>query len=145
MGEDAVPGGRRRAVARTTCCGLPLGATQHGRRLRYASPAEVENSAELGRRWAELQKRADAEGKDFRLAGVDKKIKALVDAYGKFRLLTFNADAPQDTPRRFYARVRSAAAAWRKLAGDLQGAQRISHDEEIRRSDGPGRSRRCKN
>ena len=32
--------------------GLPL-YDEQGRRLRYATPAEVENNAELGRRWAE--------------------------------------------------------------------------------------------
>ena len=52
--------------------GLPL-YDDKGRRLHYASPAEVENSAELGRRWAELQKRADAEGKDFRLSASTRR------------------------------------------------------------------------
>ena len=51
-----------RAVAREVL-GLPL-YDEQGRRLRYATPAEVENNAELGRRWAELQTRADAEGEE---------------------------------------------------------------------------------
>ena len=74
------------------------------------------------------------EGKDFRLTGVDKKIKALVDAYGKFRLLTFNPDAPQDTPRRFYARVRSGrpthGASWPAIcrAPDASAATTKSAD-----------------
>jgi hypothetical protein len=119
------------ATLRTEVLRLPL-EDQQGRRLRYASPDEVENSPELGQRWAELQQRAETEGKEFRLVGIEKKIKVLVDAYGKYRLLTYDSAAPQDTPRRFYARVRAAAAAWRKLAGDLHGAQRISHDKEIR-------------
>ena len=111
--------------------GLPL-RDENRRRLSYASPKEVENSAELRRRWSELQKQAEAAGQGFRPAGVDKKLKALVEAYEKFRLLSFNPLAPEDTPRRFYARLHSANAAWRKLAGDLEGAKRISGDEKIR-------------
>jgi ABC-type transport system involved in cytochrome c biogenesis permease subunit len=110
---------------------LPL-RDENGRRLYYASPVEVENSAELGRRWTELQKQAEAAGQGFRPGGVEKKMKALVEAYEKFRLFSFNPLAPKDTPRRFYARVRSAAAAWRKLAGDLEGAKRISRNDAIR-------------
>jgi ABC-type transport system involved in cytochrome c biogenesis permease subunit len=117
---------------RTDVLGLPLYDDQ-GRRLRYVSPVEVETNAGLGRRWAELRRQAGADGKSFRPAGVDKKIKDLVDAFGKFRMLTFDPNAPKDAARRFYDRVRSAAAAWRKLAGDLHGARRISRDDEIRK------------
>ena len=111
--------------------GLPL-RDENGRRLCYASPVEVENSAELGRRWAELQKQAEAVGQGFHPSGVDKKLRALVEAYEKFRLVSFNPLAPKDTPRRFYVRMRLAATAWRKLAGDLQGAERISGNDAIR-------------
>jgi len=104
----------------------------NGHRLRHALPADVENSDELARRWRELQRRADAEGKGFRLSGVDKKIKELVDAYGHYRLLTFNPKS-EEVPRRFYARTSSAAAAWRKLAGDSRCARRVSSDQETRR------------
>ena len=121
------------AELRADVLGLPL-RDAVGRRLRYVSPVEVENSVTLGQRWAELQKRSEAEGKGFRLSGVDKKLKNLVDAYGKFRTLTYNPNSPQDTPRRFYARMSSAAMAWRRLAGDLQAANRISRDEAIRQA-----------
>jgi ABC-type transport system involved in cytochrome c biogenesis permease subunit len=110
--------------------GLPL-RDEAGRRLCYASPVEVENSSELGRRWNELQKQAGA-GSGSRPTGIDKKIKALVEAYEKFRLLSFDPLTPKDTPQRFHARLYLAAAAWRKLAGDLQAAKRISGDEKIR-------------
>jgi ABC-type transport system involved in cytochrome c biogenesis permease subunit len=111
--------------------GLPL-YDEHGRRLRYATPVEVENNGELGQRWAELEKRVETEGSKFRLTGVDKKLKDLVDAYGKFRLLTYNPNTQSDTARRFYTRVRSAAGAWRKLAGALQSGNRVDHDAKIR-------------
>ena len=113
--------------------GLPL-VDADGRRLRYASPVEVENNAELGRRWAELQRREEAEGKDFRLTGVEKSIKNLVDAYGKYRQLTFNLKSPKVASQRFYGRVRSAGDALGKLAGDLLAAQRISRDKDIRQA-----------
>ncbi len=110
---------------------LPLFDSQ-GRRLRYASPAYVENSAELGRRYAELQQRAAAEGKSFRLTRLDKKIKTLVDAYGAFRALTYDPRAPKDAPRRFFARVHSAAKAWRQLAGTLAVSEGINRDAQLR-------------
>ena len=113
--------------------GLPL-VDADGRRLRYASPVEVENNAELGRRWAELQRRQEAEGKDFRLTGVEKSIKNLVDAYGKYRQLTFNLKSPKVASQRFYGRVRAAGSVLGKLAGDLQAAKRISRDKDIRQA-----------
>ena len=112
--------------------GLPL-VDADGNRLRYATPGEVENCETLGLHWAELQKRAEAEGKAFRISGLDKSVKELVDAYAKFRLLTFDANSGKDAPRRFYSRLRSAGQAWQKLAGDLQAAKRISRDDEVRR------------
>ncbi len=121
------------AELRTEILELPL-YDADGRRLCHASPVEVENSVKVGQRWADIQKRSEAEGKAFRLSGVDKKLKNLVDAYGAFRLLTYNPNNPQDTPRRFYARMRSAAMAWRKLAGNLQAANRISRDDVIRQA-----------
>jgi len=120
------------AELRKDVLGLPL-VDANGGRLRYASPADVENNAALGRRWAKLQKQAEAAGQSFRPVGVDKKIKVLVEAYEKFCLLTFNLAAPKDTPRRFYSRLRLSIDAWRLLAGALQGANRISGDAEIRR------------
>ncbi len=115
---------------------LPLD-DENGHRLRYASPAEVErNSEELDRSLEDLDRRerqAKAEGKDFRLTGADKAVKTLVNAYSKFGLLTFDPKMVEAMPRRFHSRIRLAAGAWRKLAGDLQGARRISRDDEIRR------------
>jgi len=105
-----------------------------GRRLRYASPVEVENSPELGRRWAELADRAEADGKQLQLSAVDKKLKDLVDAYGKYRQLTFNPLSPGDTSRRFFTRVRLSIEAWRKLAGALQRGNRLAGDGPTRQA-----------
>ena len=108
---------------------LPL-YDDNGQRLRYASPAEVGDCVKLGRRWSELQQQSEAQGKDFQLSAFDKKIKRLVDAYGQYRLLTFDPKNPKDTPRRFYARVRLAKDAWLKLALDSQAEKRIHEDEK---------------
>ena len=56
-----------------------------------------------------------------------------MDAYGKYRQLTFNPNSAGDASQRFFARARSAGEAWGKLAGDLQADRRISRDENIRR------------
>ncbi|MBU4398338.1 MAG: cytochrome c biogenesis protein, partial [Planctomycetes bacterium] len=103
-----------------------------GRRLSFVSPAQVENNPGLGRYWAKLQQRAESEGKEFRLSERDRKVERLVDAYGRYRRLTFDAEQPKDTPRRFYARARSAGAAWRMLVADRQGARRIAADQRVR-------------
>jgi ABC-type transport system involved in cytochrome c biogenesis permease subunit len=112
--------------------GLPL-YDEAGRRLGYASPEDVEKSDELGRRWSEVEERASAEGIAFRLSGFDKKMKLLVDAYAKFHLLTFDPQASKEPPQRFFARLRSSADAWRKLAMALQNADRIYQDDAIRK------------
>jgi hypothetical protein len=111
--------------------GLPL-YDEDGRRLRFASPADVEGCEGLERRWAELEQRSDREGKEFRLVGVEKKIKALIDAYSKYRMLTYNPTA-SNAPQRFYARVRSSGIAWRTLAGSLQGGARVERDPKVRK------------
>ena len=69
--------------------GLPL-ADADGRRLRGVSPFEVENSDSLARRLADLRQRADAEGKEFRPTDAEKELDSLLDAYDKYRALTFN-------------------------------------------------------
>ena len=111
--------------------GVPL-TDEAGRRLRYVSPVEVENCRELGRRWATIQESSDAAPSDAAAAALEKRITALVEAYGKYRTLTFDPDGTSASPRRFYSRVRLAADAWRKLAGDLQAAKRISGDQRVR-------------
>ena len=59
VGKYAVSGGRltKRCERRFLVC---RSYDENGRRLLYATPAEVENNAELGRRWAEIEQRAEA-------------------------------------------------------------------------------------
>ncbi len=108
--------------------GLPLFDIQ-GRRLRYASLRQVENSAELGRRWAELQVRAENEGAKFNLRGVDKRVKELIEAYDRYRNLTYNPQSGREMPRRFTARLIKAADAWKKLAGELRQSGALKQDD----------------
>ncbi len=111
--------------------GLPL-YDEDGRRLRFAAPADVEHCEELARRWANLERRSEEDGKDFRLTGVEKKIMALVDAYSRFRALTYDPNTAADLPQRFFSRVQSSAIAWRTLAGSLQGGARVDRDAQVR-------------
>ena len=69
--------------------GLPL-EDADGRRLRCVSPRYVEESGAIRRRLAEIMRRADAEGKDFQLTDVEKKLDRLIDAYGAYRAWTFD-------------------------------------------------------
>ena len=108
--------------------GLPLLDAQ-GRRLRYASIEEVEDCAELGRRWAELHVRAETEGAKFNPVGVDKRVKELVEAYGRYDNLTYDPQAAQEAPQRFVARLRKAADAWKKLAVELRQSGALKQDD----------------
>src|SRR3989304_3439007 len=112
---------------------LPLFDGQ-GLRLRYVSLDQVENCPELGRRWAALQVRAGTEGDKFHPVGVDKSVKELIEAYVRYRALTYNPQASVDTPRRFFLRLSSAAAAWRKLAQELQGTGDLDPEDKNNQS-----------
>ncbi|MGD0384112.1 MAG: hypothetical protein ABSA77_11360, partial [Thermoguttaceae bacterium] len=103
---------------------------KQGRRLRYASLKQVENCPELGRRWAELQVRSETEGGKFNPLGIDKHVKELIESYGRYRDLTYDPKAPQDMPRRFFARLRGAAGAWKKLAAELRQSGMTSPNGE---------------
>ncbi len=111
---------------------MPLFDRQ-GRRLRYASISEVENSRPLGRLWREIQERSAHQGSQFRLTGVEKKAKELVDAYEAYRQLTFDPTSPDASRRRFMQRVRKTVDTWRKLAGRLQESEQLHKDDETRR------------
>jgi ABC-type transport system involved in cytochrome c biogenesis permease subunit len=108
---------------------LPLFDKQ-GRRLRYASLKQVENCPELGRRWAELQVRAESEGAKFNPVGVDKHVKELIEAYGRYRNLTCNPQSAQEVSRRFIARLRNTADAWKKLDAELRQSGALKQDEQ---------------
>jgi ABC-type transport system involved in cytochrome c biogenesis permease subunit len=110
---------------------LPL-SDASGRQLLYATPHEVEDCDALGRRWADIEQRADAEGKAFRCTGLDKRIKALIEAYTQYRLLTHDPKTTTGSPQRFYSHLQLAAKAWRKLAVALQGGRRVDQDNIIR-------------
>jgi cytochrome c-type biogenesis protein CcsB len=117
---------------REEALGLPMADAQ-GRRLYYVSPAEVQSSAALERYMAEFGRRAEAAGRGFRLSRLDRRVQKLLNAYDRYRKLTFDADAPTDTPRRFYERFRAVRAAYARLAADRQGMKRIGEDERVRR------------
>ena len=97
------------------------------------SPLEIDASDAPARRLADIRRRAVAQGNDFHLNDVEKKFERLLDAYGKYRALTFNPNAPQNSPQWSNARGRMAAEALQKLIGDLQIAQRISVDKGVDR------------
>jgi ABC-type transport system involved in cytochrome c biogenesis permease subunit len=117
--------------------GLPINDA-HGRRLRYISPAEVEKNDELKRRWTQLQtalhlqEQAAAEGRKIALTDADKSLQKLINAYGRYRAVTYDLDSHRGAAEAFYDRSRQAAAALKTLIGDLHVAGRINHDAEIR-------------
>ncbi|MEN6367191.1 MAG: cytochrome c biogenesis protein CcsA [Thermoguttaceae bacterium] len=119
-------------VLRRDVLKLPL-VDANGRPLHHVSPKDVENCDELVRLWGLMQDRAKAD-EHFRPSPLESHIKRLIDAYDRFRLLTFTPDADKPPPERFAARLDRAAEAWRRLAADVPCAQRIRRDPAVRQS-----------
>ncbi|MGW8256132.1 MAG: cytochrome c biogenesis protein [Thermoguttaceae bacterium] len=109
---------------------LPLFDAQ-GQRLRYVSVRDVENCAELGRRWAELQVRAQLRSDKYKPLGVDKSVQKLIAAYQRFRALTYSPLDARTAPLRFIARLGKSAKAWKRLLGHWQRAnKRVSTEKD---------------
>lgn len=108
---------------------LPL-FDNRGRRLRYVSPGQLENCPELGRRWAELQVRAQTQPGKFNPVGVDKRVKELIEAYVRYRELTYNPKTAEELSRRFSTRLRNSADAWKKLAGQLRQSTDVNANDK---------------
>jgi ABC-type transport system involved in cytochrome c biogenesis permease subunit len=111
--------------------GLPL-ADRDGRRLRYVSLDETENNVAFGRLLSELQEKSAHEGKQFKARGLDKRVNDLVDAYERYRQITFLPRAAESPNSRFLDRVRLTSDAWWKLAGRLQRADLLANDDNAR-------------
>ncbi|MEN6407276.1 MAG: cytochrome c biogenesis protein CcsA [Thermoguttaceae bacterium] len=105
-----------------------------GRPLLYASANDVEQCGELSRLWRRMQDRAKSEGERFRPSPLEANIQRLVDAYDRFRLLTFAPNAADPPPERFGIRLHRSAEAWRRLAADVPTARRISRDPAVRQA-----------
>lgn len=106
--------------------GLPIfEETAEGRRrLKYASPSDVDGSASLRDRLMEIDRRrrqAAAEGGEFRLEGVDAKVDRLWRAYVTFRRLTYSAESAMGRSR-FASLFERLVDRWRPLRSQLEAA-----------------------
>jgi ABC-type transport system involved in cytochrome c biogenesis permease subunit len=102
--------------------GLPLAAPD-GTRLECASPWQVAQAAKFHARWSailEEQRRAQAAGKRYEPAGVDKAVSELAVAYGTYRFVAFRPEAPGGVRRRFRERLAEVVGTWRGLQPDLE-------------------------
>ena len=94
--------------------GLPVFAAA-GQRLKYVSPRQVQRARMFHARLSDLAEReqqADKEGRQLELAGLDKQVKTLFNAYTLFRLLTFNPSAVLDSRDKTITDLRSALEIW---------------------------------
>ena len=94
--------------------GLPTFG-RDGERLKYVSPRQVENARMFHARLSDLAERerlADKENKQLELAGVDKQVRALFNAYSLFRLLTFRPTDSLNSRDRTIAHLSSAMEVW---------------------------------
>ena len=88
-----------------------------GERLKYVSPRQVERAPMFHARLSDLAQRerlAEKEDKQLELAGLDKQVRALFNAYTLFRLLTFNPSASLDHRDRTIGDLRSAMEIWNR-------------------------------
>ncbi|MFZ5829246.1 MAG: cytochrome c biogenesis protein CcsA [Planctomycetota bacterium] len=113
---------------RSQIMGLPLRDAQ-GNRLRYVTPEQVESNAGLHRRWQEMQQRQHEQGEQFEARGAERKVEALLEAYGRFRELTDDPAEQGEIARRFRERLASAAETWGKISSELRRDGRLSADD----------------
>ena len=110
---------------------LPL-EDETGRPLRYVAPADFCENDKFLRYWDQLRKRVEQEEENFKLTDGEKRLMELIDAYGLYRRLTFDADDPKDMPWRFFKRKLLAEEAWRTLVADRKCVQLIKDDDRVR-------------
>jgi ABC-type transport system involved in cytochrome c biogenesis permease subunit len=94
--------------------GLPLFAPD-GQRLKYVSPRQLERARPFHARLGDLAEReslAEKEDAPLELAGLDKSVKTLFNAYRLFRLLTFNPSASLDHRDQSITELRGATEIW---------------------------------
>lgn len=117
-------------VLREKYLGLPL-VNEKGEALKYVSPRQfLEASAFHARReeLQNLQRQAKMRDAEFEIAGVDKKIAELQEAYEFYRQLTFNPTRVVTWPAaqglrmgsRFLMKFAEADQEWQRLARRLQ-------------------------
>jgi ABC-type transport system involved in cytochrome c biogenesis permease subunit len=90
---------------------------REGNRLKYVSPRQFEDSRRADARLGELaesQRKAEAEGTKFEVAGADEALARLNEAYGTYRILTFNPAAPAVRRTRFLDRLYEVVTTWRQ-------------------------------
>ena len=106
---------------RTEVLDLPV-EDRHGQRLKHASPRHVEQSQELRRRLREIsRKRREARmrGTKYSLTRLEKKIEDLEEAYGLYRLLSFDPAASDLKRSRFSAKLSRAFQVWNSLQRNM--------------------------
>jgi len=100
---------------------LPL-KNESGVWLKFVSPSELDNSDVLRVKLRELDERrgqAMAKNQKFEFVGVDKQLAELVEAYNKYRSLTYNPAGAEESRSRFLDRSRQAIEGWKKLGNEL--------------------------
>jgi ABC-type transport system involved in cytochrome c biogenesis permease subunit len=96
--------------------GLPT-TDDAGRRLKHVSPRQLREATRFRVRLAmigERKRKADREDRKFKLTQLEKKVSELSEAYGLYRLLTFNPSTPAGPRRRFLEKLGETAHTWRR-------------------------------
>ena len=101
--------------------GVPL-LDAGGRRLRYVSPYQCENSDGFWKWREEIHKKmrqAEAEGREFEFKGVDKKAAELSEAYNRWRQITFTPASLAHTNTRFFHKLTQVMETWKSFKESL--------------------------
>ncbi len=116
-------------VLRKDVLRVPL-LDSRGSRLKYVSVWQVQHARRrLNDRWEKIRQRAQSEGEDFELVGVDKQISRLLTALEQFDLATFNPTLQGESSPRFSERQRKAFTALESLARNFQQDSTVRAEE----------------
>lgn len=106
---------------RTEVLELPL-LSSEGKRLKYVSPWQLENSRKFRMhlmRLSEKQQEAQAQGQKPVLSALDEKVRDLYEAYTFYRRLIFDPASPESMRNRYVARLSMVLDSWQKLEPEL--------------------------
>jgi len=109
-------------VLRTEVLELPL-LSSEGKRLKYVSPWQLENSRKFHiylARLSEKQQEAEAQGQKPVLSTLDKKVRDLYEAYTFYRRLIFDPASPESMRNRYVARLSMVLDLWQRLEPELK-------------------------
>ncbi len=106
---------------------------KQGRRLRYISVWRFDHTDEIFRRWEQTRQRAEQGGGKSQLAGLQRKLRELGDAYTAYHRVTFDPFNRGDNPTRFFGRFHAMRQSFKTLTDELQRTNHAAPSAQLTR------------